>query len=69
MSFINFKEISSAKDATGEQEEFELFARAFLERLGYKTVANPGRGNDGGKDLIVEEHRTGPGGQRSFGGW
>ncbi|MBZ0287167.1 MAG: restriction endonuclease, partial [Anaerolineae bacterium] len=48
---------------SGQQDNFELFARDFLEYRGYKIISQPGRGADGGADLIVEEVRTGIGGE------
>lgn len=52
---IDFREIPQANLADGKQDTFELFARDFLEYLGFSIVSNPDRGADGGKDLIVEE--------------
>ena len=45
------------------QDTFELFARDFLSFMGYKIITDPDRGADGGVDLIVEEKRTGVGGE------
>lgn len=63
MSILNFKEIPEAHIASGEQDTFELFARDFLEHLGYKIMIGPGRGADGGSDLVVSETRKGVGGE------
>lgn len=63
MGVINFKEIPEAHIAKGDQDQFELFARDFLEYLGYKIISNPNRGPDGGKDIIVQENRVGIGGE------
>lgn len=63
MPRIDFKEIAQANISTGEQDSFELFARDILEYLGYHVITGPDRGNDGGKDLIVLETRTGVGGE------
>lgn len=63
MAILDFKEIPAAHQATGLQDTFELFARDFLGHLGYKVVVDPSRGADGGSDLIVEERRTGIGGE------
>ncbi|TCN75720.1 restriction endonuclease [Shewanella fodinae] len=63
MTVLDFKEIPEAHIATGEQDTFELFARDFLDFIGYKIITNPDRGADGGVDLIVEESRTGVGGE------
>lgn len=56
---INFKEIPRANSGDGDQDTFELFARDFFEILGYEIVDNPGRGSDGGRDLIIKEIRKG----------
>jgi hypothetical protein len=60
---LNFKEIPEAHKASGLQDTFELFARDFLLFMGYKIIVDPDRGADGGVDLIVEESRTGVGGE------
>lgn len=52
---INFKEIPQANIANGNQDKFELFARDFLEMLGYEIIENPNRGADEKKDLVVRE--------------
>lgn len=59
MGLIDFKEIACANHANGEQDQFELFTRDFLAMLGFSIVDGPDRGQDGGRDLIVEETRTG----------
>lgn len=63
MPILEFKEIPEAHIANGLQDTFELFARDFLQFMGYRIIYNPDRGPDGGKDLIVEELRTGVGGE------
>ena len=63
MTVLNFKEIPEAHIASGLQDTFELFARDFLDFMGYRIITDPDRGADGGKDLIVEESRTGVGGE------
>ena len=63
MSILDFKEIPEAHIASGLQDTFELFARDFLKFVGYKIITDPDRGADGGVDLIVEESRTGVGGE------
>lgn len=63
MAILDFKEIPEAHKATGLQDTFELFARDFLAFMGYKILTDPDRGADGGVDLIVEERRTGIGGE------
>ena len=62
MAVLDFKEIPEAHVANGLQDTFELFAREFLEFMGFKIISTPDRGADGGVDLIVEEHRHGIGG-------
>ncbi len=68
MPRLDFKEIPQANLASGEQDTFELFARDFLETLGYEIISEPNRGADSGKDLIVLETRIGIGG-KSFVKW
>lgn len=57
---IDFTEIDYKTD------NWELFARDFLEAYGFNIVSSPDRGADGGKDLIVEEHIKGIAGKYSF---
>ena len=59
MPAIDFKEIPPGNNNGEEQDTFELFARDFLELLGCEIVEAPGRGADGGRDLIVLETRQG----------
>lgn len=59
MSIIDFKEIPQANIANGEQDNFELFAREFFSALGFCIIEDPDRGQDGGRDLIISEKRTG----------
>ena len=63
MPLLDFKEIPEAHIANGMQDTFELFARDFLIFMGFRIISSPDRGADGGKDLIVEETRTGVGGE------
>jgi hypothetical protein len=56
---LDFKEIPKANTGNGDQDAFELFARDFLEILGYEIIQHPDRGADGKKDLIVQESRPG----------
>jgi len=65
MSVLDFKEIPEAHIATGEQDKFELFARDFFAHLDYKILREPGRGADGGADIIIEEERKGISGNTS----
>jgi hypothetical protein len=57
---INFKEI----DQNGEL--WELFARDFLQEIGYYVEATVDRGPDGKKDLIVSEQLKGNLGNYKF---
>jgi hypothetical protein len=63
VAVLDFKEIPEAHVANGLQDTFELFAREFLKFSGYKIITDPDRGADGGVDLVVEESRTGVGGE------
>jgi len=63
---IDFKEIAQANTGGGHQDQFELFARDFLEAIGYRIDRHPDRGADGKKDLIVSETRTGIGGETTI---
>ena len=56
---IDFKEIPQANITNGNQDKFELFARDFLEMLGYEIIESPNRGADGKKDLIISENLKG----------
>lgn len=62
MPVIDFKEIVIATSGA-ERDQFELFAREFLDWLGFKIVIGPDRGPDAGRDLVVEEIRTGIAGE------
>jgi hypothetical protein len=62
MAALDFKEIS-IPTAGVDRDQFELFAREFLEFLGFRTIVGPDRGPDGGRDLVVEEARTGVAGE------
>jgi hypothetical protein len=55
MAILDYREIPEAGKASGQQDTFELFARDLLELLNFKVLQGPGRGADGGKDLVVEE--------------
>lgn len=61
MAVLDFKEISTAQGGM-DRDQFELFAREFLVEEGFTIVAGPDRGPDAGRDMIVAETRTGPGG-------
>lgn len=53
---IDFTEIPAGNKGGKEQDTFELFACDFLESLGYEILLRPSRGNDGKKDLIVQNN-------------
>lgn len=59
MPIIDFKEIPRANVSNGQQDTFELFARDFLREIGFNILSGPDRGQDGGRDIIVEEKREG----------
>lgn len=59
MPVLNYKEIPQANIANGNQDKFELFARDFFELLGFRIIEGPDRGQDGGRDLVIEEERRG----------
>jgi Restriction endonuclease len=59
LPILDFKEIPRANVANGSQDTFELFARDFLEMLGFEVDSGPDRGQDGGRDLVVIEKRPG----------
>jgi hypothetical protein len=40
-------------------EQWELFARDFLQEIGFHIESHPDRGADGGKDILVTEDVTG----------
>ena len=62
MTAIDLKEIPVA-NAGADRDKFEQFARDFLVFRGFRVLAGPDRGADGGRDLIVEERRIGVGGE------
>lgn len=62
MPALNFTEIATPTSGPG-RDKFELFARDTLDLLGFKVLEGPDRGADGGRDLLVEERRTGVGGE------
>jgi hypothetical protein len=59
IDIIDLKEIPPANTGAGDQDTFELFARGFLQALGYFIEDGPNRGADGGKDLIIIEPLSG----------
>ncbi|TWT94937.1 restriction endonuclease [Neorhodopirellula pilleata] len=56
---VDFKEIPAANSSDGQQDQFELFAREFLQGMGYTILEQPDRGADGGKDILVQESLRG----------
>jgi hypothetical protein len=58
-TLIDFKAIPQANKTDGNQDRFELFARDFVKALGYEVEEQPGRGQDGGKDLLIRESLRG----------
>ncbi|MEU4162561.1 hypothetical protein [Actinoplanes sp. NPDC026670] len=62
MGALDFSEIPAA-NAGPRRDDWELFAREFLKWKGFQIISGPDRGADGGRDLIVEEVRLGPGGE------
>jgi hypothetical protein len=61
MAALDLAEIATAQSGPN-RDQFELFAREFLLADGFRIVEQPDRGADGGRDMIVEEDRLGPGG-------
>ncbi|WP_110096533.1 PDDEXK family nuclease [Novacetimonas maltaceti] len=47
-------------------DKWQEFAQIFLRSLGYDVIFPPGRGPDGGKDLLVAERLPSPSGARIF---
>ena len=58
MPAINFREVPLPTSGA-ERDQFEMFARDFLDFRGFGIITGPDRGADGGRDLIVEETRSG----------
>jgi hypothetical protein len=56
---LDFKEIENP-------EAWELFARDFLQKLGFYIESSPDRGPDGGKDILITETLNGKVGQYKF---
>ncbi|NEI62158.1 restriction endonuclease [Rhizobium leguminosarum] len=61
MSALNLKEIPPAHSGA-DRDRFEIFAREFMAAKGFRVITHPDRGADGGRDLLLEEDRSGPGG-------
>jgi hypothetical protein len=61
MPALDFQEIAIPQ-AGPDRDQFELFAREFLDQEGFTIISGPDRGADDGRDLIVKEVRQGPGG-------
>ncbi|NOE62807.1 restriction endonuclease [Vibrio cholerae] len=52
---LDFLEIPRANSSNYQSDKFEFFAEEFFESLGFSIESAPGRGADGGRDLIVSE--------------
>lgn len=59
MASIDFKEIPTSSKGP-HRDDFELFCQEYFEALNCTVTERPARGPDGGKDLLVTEHRSGP---------
>ncbi|MDD4178975.1 MAG: restriction endonuclease [Candidatus Margulisbacteria bacterium] len=59
MGTLDFKEIPQANISNGQQDTFEIFAREALEMMGFEINSFIDRGPDGGRDILVNEKRTG----------
>jgi hypothetical protein len=59
MAALDFREIPQARGGSPRQDAFEQFSRDFLTTLGFSIEEGPGRGADGGRDLIAVESRVG----------
>jgi hypothetical protein len=62
MAALDLTEIA-LPTAGKDRDQFELFAREFLSMKGFVILTSPDRGPDFGRDLIVEEIRTGVAGE------
>lgn len=58
MPILDFREIPLSTHGP-ERDQFELFACEFLDSKGFRILVGPDRGPDAGRDLVVEEIRTG----------
>jgi hypothetical protein len=61
MPGLDFKEIPKAHEGP-DRDRFEIFAREFFAAKKFRVIENPDRGADGGRDLVLEEDRSGRGG-------
>lgn len=59
MPVLDFTEIPRANSSDGKQDTFELFAKEYMRLLELQILVGPDRGQDGGRDLIVSEQRSG----------
>lgn len=66
MPALDFLEIAQANDANGNQDTFELFAHEYLKFIGLTILVGPDRGQDGGRDLLINETRSGILGNADF---
>ena len=57
MPALDFTEIAIAK-AGPDRDQFELFAREFLDQEGFTIVSGPDRGPDDGRDLVEKKAAT-----------
>lgn len=62
MPLLDFTEIPLPTSGAA-RDQFELFAREFLEGMGFRILIGPDRGPDAGRDLVVEETRSGIAGE------
>jgi hypothetical protein len=53
------KELVDFTELSPNGELWEMFARDFLQELGFYIESQPNRGADGGKDMLVEEQLKG----------
>jgi hypothetical protein len=62
LPILDFTEIPSPTSGIS-RDQFELFAAEFLDFAGFRVIVRPDRGPDAGRDLVVEEVRTGVAGE------
>jgi hypothetical protein len=63
---VDFTEIPTAAGGTRGSDDWEFFARDFLQALGVLHQSGPDRGPDDGRDLLMVETRTGALGAKDF---
>lgn len=59
MAQVDLREIPAIEPAGASGTHFELFARDFLSGMGFTVIEGPDRGQDDGRDLLVEEQLDG----------